>query len=171
MVASQEHARMQRSDEQWLLMAYQAATKSPDPSTQNGAVIPAHNNVVLQACNEFPVGVKYAEGRLERPLKYSFIEHAERNVVYQAAKLGVSLHGLTMYACWFACADCARAIIQSGITKVVGHKQMMDGTPDHWKESIKVAFDMFQEAGVQTELLDVYLNGPRVLFNGKHWQP
>jgi dCMP deaminase len=162
---------MQRSDEQWLLMAYQAATKSPDPSTQNGAVIPAHNNVVLQACNEFPNGVKYAQGRLERPLKYSFIEHAERRAIYEAARLGVSIHGCTMYAPWFACSDCARAIICSGIKRVVGHKQMMDGTPDHWKESIKIAFQMFEESGIKTELLDVQLGGPSILFNGKHWHP
>jgi dCMP deaminase len=162
---------MQREPKDWLLAAYIAATKSPDLSTQNGAVIPAQNNVVLQACNEFPRHVKMKGERLERPLKYSFTEHAERNVIYEAARLGVSIQGCTMYVPWFACADCARGIIQSGITKVVGHKQMMDGTPDHWKESIKAAFEMLDEAGIQTELLDVVLNGPKVRFNGKWWTP
>jgi dCMP deaminase len=160
-----------RTDSEWLLMAYEQATKSPDPSTQNGAVIPTDVGVI-KACNEFPRRVKYTPDRWERPLKYSVIEHAERNAVFAAAREGIALDGLTMYACWFACADCARAIIQSGITKVVGHKQMMDGTPDHWKESIKIAFDMLNEAGVITELLDIpNLGGPEVLFNGKKWKP
>lgn len=162
---------MLKSPEDWLRLAYKVASESPDPSTQNGAVIPAHNNVVLQACNRFPRKVTVSGERLERPLKYSYIEHAERNVIYEAARYGVALEGLTMYVPWYACSDCARAIIQAGIRKVVGHKQMMDGTPEHWKESIAAAFVMFKEAGVETELLDVELGGPTTLFNGKRWQP
>lgn len=162
---------MQRDPKDWLLMAYQAATKSPDLSTQNGAVIVARDNIVLQACNELPKRVKITQERLERPLKYSYTEHAERNVIYEAARLGVSIQGCTMYAAWAACSDCARAIIQSGIAKVVTHKQMMDGTPEHWKESIQAAMEMLKESGVEVEFLDVVLNGPKVRFNGKVWTP
>lgn len=157
--------------EQYLKMAYQVATQSPDPSTQNGAVIVSTTGVVVSACNKFPTRVKSTPERLERPLKYEFIEHAERGAVYEAARLGVSAQGGTMYVPWFACSDCARAIICAGISRVVGHKKMADGTPERWKESIKNALIMLEESGVQTELYDGDIGGVTTLFNGAPFTP
>lgn len=163
--------------------AYRVAKHSPDPSTQNGAIIvqygdqyPNGYNIIGSACNTFPEGVQSTPERLERPLKYSYVEHAERGAVYDAAKRGQSTNGATMFVPWFACADCGRAIIRSGIRKVVGHKAMMDKTPPHWKESIEAAMTMLKEAGV---ILDFYegvvfgdaANGVDLLFNGELWRP
>ncbi|MFX8778102.1 deaminase, partial [Acinetobacter baumannii] len=91
--------------------------------------------------------------RWERPLKYQFVEHAERNSIFHAAREGSKLAGSTMYCPWYACADCARAIIQAGIKEVVGHQKCFDLTPGHWKESIANAFQMFEEAGVKTRTI------------------
>ena len=157
--------------EQYLKQAYSKALESPDTSTQNGAVIVNNAGVTVSACNRFPEGVKSTLERLERPLKYQFIEHAERGSIYQAAKLGVSVQGATMYVPWFACADCSRAIIRSGISRVIGHKKMMDGTPDHWKESISNAMIMLKEAGIQTDLYEGDLGCKPILFNGKMFKP
>lgn len=169
--------KLTKTDEQYLLMAYNAATKSPDPSTQNGAVIPYWDYMQREcyhaACNTFPEKVQNKPERLERPLKYSYIEHAERNAIFLASKHGTFpfLANPVMFVPWFACADCARAIIQVGIKKVVGHKQMFDKTPDHWKESIGAALQMLEEAGVETKLVDAKLNGPEIRFNGELWRP
>ena len=77
-----------------------------------------------------------------------------------------------MYVPWFACADCARAIIQSGIVRVVGHQLMLDKTPPHWKESIEAAFKMLEESGVKMELIQEPLpQAPMIRFNGELWQP
>ena len=168
--------------EEYLVMAYKEATKSPDPSTQNGAVIPVEwegshadgrvHDHILMDCNRLPDGVAVQDERLQRPTKYAYIEHAERNVVYKAAREGWCLEGLTMYVPWFACADCARAIIQSGIVRVVGHQLMLDKTPPHWKESIEAAFKMLEEAGVKMELIQTPLpDAPMIRFNGELWQP
>jgi dCMP deaminase len=46
--------------------------------------------------------------RHERPAKYSWIEHAERNAIYNAARFGVPLTGATCYVNWFPCIDRAR---------------------------------------------------------------
>jgi dCMP deaminase len=181
---------MMKSDHEYLVEAYKIATKSPDPSTQNGAVIvyehftPSENYndpfegigksqfCEIAACNDFPEGVNLTEDRLQRPLKYNFIEHAERAAILKAAKLGVCLDGLTMYVCWAACSDCARAIIGSGIKKIVTHKRMMDRTPDHWKESISHAFKMFEEAKIEVVQITLELpNAPKIRFNGELWQP
>lgn len=158
-------------DTGYLIKAYKTAAESPDLSTQNGAVIRTVDGRLVRACNELPYRVAAKQERLERPLKYQFTEHAERNAIYFAARHGIRLEGSTMYVPWFACADCARAIIQSGIIRVVGHKQMMDGTPEHWKESIARAFEMLGEAGIETKLVDAVLGGPKIKFNGMLWQP
>ena len=57
-----------------------------------------------------------------RPEKYKWIEHAERNAVYNAARMGAALAGCTAYLNWepSPCSDCCRAFIQAGITTVVG---------------------------------------------------
>lgn len=165
----------------WLLEAYRMALHSPDPSTQNGAIIVSESWVLSKeldldlmlgrACNTFPKGVENKPERLERPLKYAMVEHAERGAIYDAALNGHCTKGATMFVPWFACQDCSRAIICSGIKNVIGHKLMMDKTPPHWKESIETAFIMFKEAGIQFELIDGTLNGPEILFNGETWIP
>jgi dCMP deaminase len=160
------------SDKHYLLLAYKAALESPDPSTQNGAVLISWTGKIVDACNTFPYGVRNEPDRLVRPLKYSFIEHAERNVIFKAAQdHRFDFKDAVMYAPWFACADCARAIIQVGIRKVVGHKQIHDMTPAHWKESINCAYAMFAEAGVETVLVDGEIGAPELLFNGGLWRP
>lgn len=165
---------MNPTDVDYLKMAYEAARRSPDPSTQNGAVIPyeACGSInALSACNEFPEGVETTPERLVRPLKYNFIEHAERNVVYLAAKYGISLNNKTMYVPWFACSDCARSIICSGVKRVCGHKRMLDATPPHWKESISHAMTMLKEADIQMDLIEEKLNIEPIRFNGELWVP
>lgn len=149
--------------------AYKFATRySTDPSTNLGAVIVSPEGEFLSGdANRFPEGVKETKERWERPLKYHYVEHAERNAIYSAAADGMSTYEATMYCPWFACADCARAIIQCGIKKVVGHKFMMDGTPDRWRESIDEAHKMLTEAGVEWEFIDCKIGDIKILFNGE----
>jgi dCMP deaminase len=156
--------------------AYLLAQDSPDPSTQNGAVLVSFGpngeaTIIGKACNTFPRGVQSTIERLERPLKYQFVEHAERGAIYDAAQHGYCTEGTTMFVPWYACSDCARAIICAGIKKVVGHKPMMEQTPQHWKESIANAFTMFQEAGVITEFYEGKVGDIQTLFNGQVWRP
>src|SRR5690349_19719109 len=131
----------------FLRKAYFEAKYSPDPSTQNGAIIVARNDIIASGYNTFPNGVKFYDERWERPGKYQYVEHAERNAIFDAARQGHSTEGAIMYCPWFACTDCARAIIQSGISVVIGHAAPIhDKGSDAWKESIKVAYQMFDEA-------------------------
>jgi dCMP deaminase len=124
---------------------------STDPSTQNGAILVDKDGpIVALGANHFPQGVKDIPERWVRPLKYSYVEHAERNAIYDAAKNGTATKGLVMYCPWFACTDCARAIIQAGITKVVGHDTPIHGEGSKsWQDSIKIANTMLDEAGIE----------------------
>jgi len=142
---------------------------SDDPSTRNGAVlVNKDGRPISSAANRFPCGVA---PRLERPKKYAFIEHAERNAIYAAACKGEATAGGTLYCPWYACADCARAIIQAGIVRVIGHKPMFDRTPEHWKETIAYGNEMFREAEVEALQYDGPIGECTALINGEVWNP
>lgn len=151
-------------------MAALAAKKSKDKSTQCGAVIvgPAHE-IRSTGYNSFPRGLNDdVEERHARPLKYKWMEHAERNAIYNAARIGVSLHGCTIYQDWLPCCDCARAIIQSGIERLIingGSSKNGDKEwEERWGESLAVSTEMMQEAKIniyiynpQTKSISTYL--------------
>ena len=85
--------------------------------------------------------------RYERPQKYFWTEHAERNAIYKAARLGISLRNNKMYFTSFPCADCLRAIIQAGIKKLFTEKP--DFNHERWGESWVEALIMLKECGVE----------------------
>ena len=183
----------------YLKKAYEFAAKySTDPSTQNGAVIVtaegycpstrpkfaqefeekypgsmtliSYQPAMCYGANHFPRNVKEFAERWERPLKYQYVEHAERNAIYTAAKDGFRTQGSTMYCPWFACSDCGRAIIQAGIKEVVGHKWSLHESSPHWKESIAIAMQMLEEAGVKCRYIEgkIFENDEvKIRFNGK----
>ena len=130
-------------------MAYIACVESPDSSTQNSAVLAKQDGSVYMetwAVNELPNGIESTEERWERPVKYHYVEHAERNAIYNAARHGISTRGLVLVSPWAACSDCARAIIQSGISQLIRHEH--DFMPEHWQESVRRADEMLLESGV-----------------------
>lgn len=141
-----------------------ATIESDDIHTQNGAVLVTPRGDLVSEANHLPAAVKKIADRLQRPLKYSYIEHAERNVIYRAAKMGMPTKHATLYCPWFACAECARAIICAGITEVIG----LAHPPAHgaWQESCDRGDEMFREAGVKYTRLDAKL-GVFVLRDGK----
>lgn len=130
------------------------AKNSPDTSRKTGCAIDRASEYgqpcpLIYGCNMFPDGVHVTPGRLERPAKYAYTEHAERNAIYLAASRGWKLYGSTMYLSWFPCADCARAIVQSGIKRLVAVE------PD-WSEA-RYGFEdarlILLEGGVQIDFI------------------
>ena len=109
-------------DSYFMGLAHLSAKRSKDPSTQVGAVIVDSNKHVIGiGYNGLPVGCSDDEfpwgregGMLES--KYAFVVHAELNAILNSPR---SLAGCTLYVSLFPCNECAKAIIQSGIRKVV----------------------------------------------------
>ena len=131
-------------------IAHQVSLKSKDDHTQIGAVIVGpENEIVSTGYNSFPRGINdNVSERQARPEKYFWFEHAERNAIYNAARIGVSTKGCTIYLTSdMPCADCARGIINSGIVKVV---ITLNGAANSakWKRSAKRSAMMFSEAKV-----------------------
>jgi dCMP deaminase len=149
-----------------------ARQHSDDLHTNNGALILSRGGSILAlGANHFPEGVFVTAERQERANKKPFMEHAERDVIYACSRKGVATEGSTMYCPWAACTDCARAIIEAGIHRVVVHKQMMDKTPDRWKAEIEIANVMLDEAGILVDIYDGEIGGVEVLFDCELWQP
>jgi dCMP deaminase len=136
-------------DERFLRVVDEVASWSKDRSTKVGCVIVrADRTIAATGYNGFPRGVDDdVDERHERPGKYLWTEHAERNALYQAAKHGVNLAGATLYMRWFPCADCARAMVQVGIRRFVG--KAPTAADARWAESQAVAALIITEAGIE----------------------
>lgn len=149
---------------------YHSSVMSPDPSTKNGAILVDKDGVMLAyGVNKFPKGIAETESRLvDKKTKYRLVVHAENGAVFNAAKHGRRVEGSTLYCPFYSCTECAKAIIQSGIIRVVGHAQLMSLASEHtiWTESIIHAWNMLHEAGIQCDLYDGILD-ITTRFNGQ----
>jgi len=138
-------------DQYFIEIALLVAKKSKDESTKLGAVIVGPDNEIRSTgYNSFPRGLNDTLGaRQERPEKYHWFEHSERNAIYNAARIGVSLKGCRMYLTPGpgVCCGCARAIIQSGVAEVILSGDM--NTKQKWSEEAKRSMIMFEECGVK----------------------
>jgi len=154
-------------------MALEMASESRDPSTQNAAFIAMPNGIPIletASVNAFPRGIIHHPDRWERPTKYDFVEHAERNAIYASARHGIPTEGMTLVAVWAACSDCARAIIQSGIARVIRYYH--ENEPSHWQDKVLSAEAMFAEAGIEVITLESeHPNAKPLRYNGAEWLP
>lgn len=109
-------------DECFMRLSYVIAERSKDPSTQVGAVITTQDNVVVGiGYNGFPRGVEGEEFPWDREgdylnTKYPYVVHAEANALYNA---NGSTERCKLYVKLFPCNECAKAIVQKGITEVI----------------------------------------------------
>jgi len=145
-------------DEYFMKMAELVKTKSKDRSTQVGAVIVIvrDHRIVSTGYNGFPVDINDdVDIRHERPVKYLWTEHAERNAIYAAARYGISLINTIMYITGggTSCSNCARAIIQSGITECISMLGTFEGKGP-WEEDCKVGEELLLEAGIKLAFLN-----------------
>lgn len=151
------------SDEYFMLHVYLAASRSKDPSTQIGAILVQGDTLVSEGYNGFCRKVNDNDStRWIRPEKYSWVEHGERNSIYNAARNGIKTLNAVMFTQEMPCVDCARSVIQAGIKEIVLHKQWSDIwkeiMKDKWKGMNRISATMFEEAGVNVRYLDKVLN-------------
>lgn len=130
-------------DEYYIELARTAARRSKDPSSKVGAVI-VKGNTLVAGYNGFPRGVRDFVSRWERPHKYDFVVHAELNAILNAP---FDCTGATLYLTHFGpCNECAKAIIQAGIRRVVCGEGVLS---PQTTELVKISEEMFLEAGVE----------------------
>jgi dCMP deaminase len=137
-------------DKRFLDLAEHVSSWSKDPSTKVGAVIVNQDKQVLSlGYNGFPRGVEDLEERYkDRPTKYLFVAHAERNALDNAF---TDTRGATLYTTLCPCNECSKSIIQKGIKRVVTN-QMLD-KDQSVRLNFEVSLAMFKEAGVDLKFL------------------
>ena len=141
-------------DNRFLDLAQQISTWSKDPSRKIGCVAVGTNREILaQGYNGFPRGIADLPRRYEdRKTKYKYVVHAEMNCIYNAGYNGVSLKDSTLYIYGLpVCYECAKAIIQVGISRVVSSST---ATPIRWLDSTLTTMAMFEEVGIIYERSD-----------------
>ena len=139
-------------DDYFMGLAHLSALRSKDPNTQVGAaIIDNENRVVSIGYNGMPRGCddeKMPWGREGGFLdtKYAFVVHAELNAILNSPR---SVKDCTVYVSLFPCNECAKAIIQSGIKKIVYESDKYDGTDGNTASKM-----MLKQAGVELVQLD-----------------
>jgi dCMP deaminase len=140
----------------FLELAQHISTWSKDPSTRVGVVAVSPDKQILSVgYNGFPRGVSDYPARLsDRETKYRLTSHAEMNCIYNAVHNGVPLKGsfLYVYGCP-VCCECAKGIIQAGISEVIiqeinKDKALYDEKYANWYDSWKHSVELFNEAGL-----------------------
>jgi len=157
--------------EYFIRMAYLVSHKSKDLSSKIGSVLTRDNMVLSCGFNGIPKGCNdNAEYRNERPEKYYFYEHSERNCLYFAARNGINTNNSVLYTLAVPCSDCARGLIQAGVSKVYYHYQHnanFEFENPKWAESVKRSLEMFDESGVKCIGHNQWF-GFSTLINGKN---
>ena len=96
--------------------------RSEDPCCKVGACIVKDNKIISTGYNGMPSRSEHGiypwtKGNTDPTKnKYFYVVHAELNAILNSEK---SLKGSTLYVTKFPCNECAKAIIQSGISKVI----------------------------------------------------
>ena len=150
---------MYKWEQRFLDLAEHIAEWSHDPRTKVGAVIvDDQKRVVSMGYNGFPRGINDSDERYnDRSTKHLFVCHAERNALDNAPH---SVQGCTMYVPLIPCNECAKSIIQNGISKVVSYKTNREDT-FNWN----ITRIMFEEAGVLLEETEREINP----YAGQPW--
>ncbi len=115
-----------------------------------GAVIVKNKRILTTGYNGAPAGIKNCAERgycLRDKLgiksgtqaEICYAIHAEQNAVIQAAKLGVSVEGATIYVTHQPCSICTRILINSGISRIVYEQEYPD----------KFALELLKESGIE----------------------
>ncbi len=141
-------------DEYFMEMAELTAKRSTCLRRKVGAVIVKDRHAVATGYNGAPRGIMHCEekgGCLRQQLNVPSGQrhelcralHAEQNAIIQAAVMGNSIEGGTIYITHQPCAICAKMIINAGITRIV----IREGYPD------ELAASILDEAGLNIEQL------------------
>ena len=148
-------------DEYFMGIALLSAQRSKDSNTQVGAcIVNQEHKIVSVGYNGMPTGCNDDDMPWEREgdflnTKYPFVCHAELNAILNRS--AGSLQECSLYVTLFPCNECAKAIIQSGITELVYADDKYNGTPTNLAsrrmlKSAGVKVTPYQKSGRRIQL-------------------
>lgn len=141
-------------DEYFMEIAEIVKTRSTCLRRQVGAVIVKDNRIITTGYNGAPSGLRHCleigceRQRLGVPSgeRHELCRalHAEQNAIIQAAKLGISTEGATIYITLQPCVICAKMLINAGIKKIVHKGEYPD----------ELSRKMLDEAGIEIQVME-----------------
>ena len=145
---------LSQKDRKYLKLAFEEAKGSDDPKAKInalsgvGAIIVKHDTIIGRSANIVPTAIQdhYSLNDPNSNLRYHLIEHAERSALYDVWNSSNSPVGATIYCTRFPCSDCARAIIQSGLSRLVVPAGINEDL--RWRESQSIAKKMLRNANI-----------------------
>ena len=134
---------MNKFDDKYLQMAAVWAKNSYCKRRQVGALLVKDKMIISDGYNGTPSGFENVcedENGVTKP----YVLHAEANAISKVAKSGNSSAGATLYITASPCIECAKLIIQAGITRVVYKDEycLLDGV------------ELLRRAGIEVEKVD-----------------
>ena len=134
---------MNKFDDKYLQMAAVWAKNSYCKRRQVGALLVKDKMIISDGYNGTPSGFENVcedENGVTKP----YVLHAEANAISKVAKSGNSSAGATLYVTASPCIECAKLIIQAGITRVVykDEYRLLDGV------------ELLRRAGIEVEKVD-----------------
>jgi dCMP deaminase len=142
-------------DEYFINISQEVGKRATCDRGRSGAVIVKDKRILCTGYVGAPVGLKHCDeiGHLYKTVYRADgtksehcvrTTHAEMNAIVQAARYGIAIDGATIYCRMTPCLDCAKAIINAGIKRVVCEKKYHAG-----QDSV----DFFKSAGVELKIL------------------
>lgn len=151
-------------DEYFMGVALLSAQRSKDPNTQVGAcIVNSRNKIVGAGYNGLPAGCNDDEFPWDKQgtfleTKYPYVCHAELNAILN--NIGMDLHGCRIYTALFPCNECAKAIIQAGISEVIYLSDKYAGN-----EVFIASRNMLDKAGVSYRKVQSGISRIELSFN------
>jgi len=135
-------------DIRFLRIASEIASWSHDPGTKVGCVLVQDRRMIASGYNGFPSTLSDSlELYKDRDYKLAVTVHAEANAILNAAKNGAKTQSCTAYVTFPPCSQCAAALIQAGVEKVICPDPAT--APERWRASFKLANEMLYQSDVK----------------------
>lgn len=152
--------------------SYEEAMNSPDPSTQNGAILLNEDyGIIGRGYNDFPYGVdqKYWNGSKDD--KYARVCHAEVSCILDASRLGNSTYNSIMICGWAACSNCAKYLSYAGVKKLIRHPYGDNTTGNNWLDDCRIGDEIMQAGKVNIIEVPVVSWDGVLRRNSELWSP
>lgn len=128
-------------DRRFLRIAHEVAGWSHDPGTKVGCVLVLDKRILAVGFNGFPQNLSDSfDLYQDREYKLAVTVHGEANAILNAAKNGAKTEGATAYVTFPPCSQCAAALIQAGVAKVVCPDPA--NAPERWRANFRLGNEM-----------------------------
>lgn len=146
------------------LAKFIAEQHSKDITTKVGAVIISPDGSICNTgYNGIARGLMDNVDRMQRPIKYKWMLHAECNAIVNSARERSKIDECTMYVTHYPCPQCFSMIINSGIKRVVTSIETSGNDfMTRYKDDVDITNLMSKESGVIIDLIDYVDNVPNM---------